>query len=47
MGAEATEFGYTYRSPAISKRIDENWDWLPGARYRDLMAALNGGASWS
>ena len=47
MGAEATEFGYTYRSPAISKRIDENWDWLPGARHRDLMAALNGGASWS
>jgi hypothetical protein len=47
MGAEATEFGYSYHSQEVSKRIDENWDWLPGARYRDLMAALNGGELWS
>lgn len=47
MGAEATEMGYVYRSPDPAKRMGKNWDWTPGARWPDLMAALNGGASWS
>jgi hypothetical protein len=47
MGAEATEFGYAYHLPKVVKRIGVNWDWIPGAQYANLIAALNGGASWS
>jgi hypothetical protein len=47
MGAEATEFGYVYDSPTVAKKIAENWDWLPGLRYSDLVSALDGGALWS
>ena len=45
LGAEATEFGYEYSMS--SREIAQNWRWMAGAAFPDLISALDGGALWS